>query len=191
MSATDEHRFYQLTLAERVAAPALPAGMQAVWWRPGERWSPDPRIPQNVNRVWSLFHHLRLFSSREFGVIMLCRGETLLHRAGVFPRFFRFPFMGVGDLQVGDTWTAPEARGQGLAGLALQQVLHDTFRPGRRYWYLVEEANAPSIRVIEKAGFRCVGSGARQPRAGVSALGFYAIARPAPASPSLPTSSVR
>lgn len=191
MSAGAPHRFYLRTLEAVPAAPALPPGVRVAFWRPRDAFTPPAAIRSKVNRVWALFDRAGVFANGDFAVIQLYEGDRLLHRAGIFPGFFRFPFMALDDLQVGDTWTDPAARGRGLATLAIGLVLAQCGRPGRRFWYLVEEANAPSIRVIEKAGFTLAGTGARLPRAGVSALGYYAITRaaaaaPSPLTPSLP-----
>jgi RimJ/RimL family protein N-acetyltransferase len=167
--------FFLRTLDAVPEAPGLPPQLRISWWRPRDRLWPPAVLPQSVNRTWSLLHHVGAFANPDFGVLTLLEGETLVHRSGVFPGFFRFPFMRPDDLQIGDTWTAEPARGRGLAGLAIREVLRATGRPGRRYWYLVEEGNAASIRVIEKMGFHLVGSGAKLPRFGSSALGFYAL----------------
>jgi RimJ/RimL family protein N-acetyltransferase len=42
---------------------------------------------------------------------------------------------------------------------------------------VVEQDNAPSVRVIEKCGFARVGEGIRTKRFGVSLLGAYLIDR--------------
>jgi len=93
----------------------------------------------------------------------------------IFPPFFRFPFMSPHDLQIGLTFTEPAYRGQELALLAIREIVHRLAMPDRRFWYLVEEENQASIRVIEKAGFQCVGRGVKLPRFGLKFLGYYAF----------------
>jgi RimJ/RimL family protein N-acetyltransferase len=79
------------------------------------------------------------------------------------------------DLQIGDTWTSPDARGAGLAGLAIQEAMSVLGKAGRRFWYIVDEGNSASVRAIEKQGFSVNGHGARVPRLGIGALGYYAL----------------
>jgi RimJ/RimL family protein N-acetyltransferase len=146
-------------------------------WRPAWTSVPPAPIRAPVTWVWWLFHLLRVFRSRAFGVVIVTRAGRLLHRSTVFPPFFRFPFMGARDVQVGDTWTADEARGRGLAGLALRAAVSVT-PAGGDVWYVVHESNAASIRVVEKAGFALVGHGVRRARFGLPLLGFYEITRP-------------
>jgi len=83
--------------------------------------------------------------------------------------------MNKNDLQIGDTWTHPEHRGQGLATFALRRVVQVRQMTGRKFWYIVEQDNKPSIRVVEKAGFNLIGKGIKRKRFGLGLLGSYMI----------------
>lgn len=133
-------------------------------------------------RVWWLLHYLRVFANRDYSLLLVYRGDRLVHRSGVYPRYLRFPFMGRIDLQVGDTWTAEDERGRGLARFAVAEVVRRLSAPGRRFWYLCEPANTASVRVIERAGFRLAGMGEREPRFGVGVLGAFRLREPADSS---------
>jgi RimJ/RimL family protein N-acetyltransferase len=109
--------------------------------------------------------------------VQIWRGQTLAHRSSVFPRYFRFPFMQPGDLQVGDTWTVETERGRGLAVAGLLTAL--AWARGRRVWYLTTAANDASTRVARRAGFALVGTGVRRPAFGIGLLGAYQLVRPA------------
>lgn len=111
--------------------------------------------------VWTLFHWFRVFTRRDYGQLLLFAGTRVIHRSGVYPRFFRFPFMGPDDLQIGDTWTHPAYRGQGAAVQAIQEIVRRHARSGRWIWYVTETINQASIRVAEKAGLMMVGHGVR------------------------------
>lgn len=151
----------------------IPEGSAFDWWspsplRPMPRWDRKP-----VYLVWWLMHGLHVFRNQGFTVLQLHRNGELLHRSVVTPGYFRFPFMAPEDLQIGFTWTEPAQRGKGLALRAIAEI-HERFaRPGRRFWYIVEKSNAASIRVIQKAGFRLLGEGAKQPRFGLGIFGAY------------------
>jgi lipopolysaccharide/colanic/teichoic acid biosynthesis glycosyltransferase/RimJ/RimL family protein N-acetyltransferase len=123
--------------------------------------------------MWWLFHYGRLFTNGDYGILAIYQGEELVHRSCVFPRYFRFPFMARNDLQIGDIWTDPEHRKKGLATLAILKILELESQPGRRFWYVVEKDNIPSIRVIEKTGFSMVASGIRTRHFGIGLLGCY------------------
>jgi RimJ/RimL family protein N-acetyltransferase len=98
----------------------------------------------------------------------------VVHRSTLFPPFFRFPFMQRHDLQIGDTWTDPSERGRGLAGVAVR-IARATVPTDGRVWYIVDEKNTASIRVIEKAGFELLGRGTRRARLFIRVLGYYAL----------------
>ena len=123
--------------------------------------------------VWWAMHKLHLFVNQNYGLYLIYDGHNLIHRSVITPRYFRFPFMGKEELQIGDTWTMPEYRGGGLASFAIQKIVELHKKPGRRFWYVVEEDNNPSIRVAEKAGFKKVGAGYRGKRMGMKVLGSF------------------
>lgn len=144
-------------------------------WTPGIMRMRPRGLESSAAMVWWLFDILHVFSNRDYAIAIIRTNGTVVHRSFVFPRFFRFPFMEADDLQIGDTWTAPSARGQGLACAALATIVGHFARPGRSFWYVVESMNPASIRVAEKAGFVLAGSGSRRPRFGVPALAAYRI----------------
>jgi RimJ/RimL family protein N-acetyltransferase len=125
-------------------------------------------------------HFFGGFSNRDYSVLMIHRGRELVHRSVLFPRYFRFPFVGTDDLQIGDTWTTEEHRGKGLAGFAIQAIRDRDPRPDRVYWYVCEASNIASIRVVEKLGFRKAGDCIRVSRFGVRLLGAFIIVEPLP-----------
>src|SRR2546430_16473908 len=73
-------------------------------------WQPTigsvvPReVPKMPFVIWWAMHYLRMFGNRDYGLFVVYSGDTLVHRSCVFPRYFRFPFMGKDDLQICDTW---------------------------------------------------------------------------------------
>lgn len=97
------------------------------------------------------------------------------HTAMVFPRYFRFPFMGRDDLQIGLLKTDPSAEGLGLASYAVQELLR-TMEPKNAFcWYLADQQNLPSLRVAEKNGFELVARGCRTSRLGLRLFGSFVI----------------
>ena len=171
---------YQQRGKDALARISLPEGYTCSFWRPGLFRVVPPGLPGLPFATCWLMHFLGVFSNREYGVLMIhCRGE-LVHRSVVFPRYFRFPFMGDTDLQIGYTWTRELHRGKGLAGFAIQAIRDRDPRPDRIYWYVCEEANLASIRVVEKLGFRKAGDCVRVSRFGLRLLGAFIIAGPSP-----------
>ena len=147
----------------------------SVLWRPSVGSVVPRGVPILPFAVWWLMHHLRLFANRDYALFAVYDGETIIHRSCVFPRYFRFPFMSREDLQIGDTWTAEEHRGDGIACFALQQITHRLQLPARRFWYVTSHNNHASIRVAEKVGLRKVGEGRRTKRFGIRVIGSFVI----------------
>jgi RimJ/RimL family protein N-acetyltransferase len=114
--------------------------------------------------VYSLFHHLRIFRSRDYALLLVRHGERIVHHSCVNPPDFRFPFMADDDLQIGDVETSPDHRGSGIASSAISAVVA---RPGRTFWWIAEAGNAASIRAVEKVGFLRCGTAERRRIAGV------------------------
>jgi RimJ/RimL family protein N-acetyltransferase len=125
--------------------------------------------------IWWAFHYARIFSNRKYGVFSIFGDNLTIHRSCIFPGYFRFPFMHKDDLQIGDTWTSPDYQKQGLATFALKKICELFAKDGRTFWYVVEEGQYSSIRVVEKAGFSRVGEGFRTKRFGLSIFGSFVI----------------
>ena len=123
--------------------------------------------------VWWIFHHCRLFSNRDYGILVVLQDDTPVHWSIITPRYFRFPFMSAIDLQIGNTWTATALRGEGIASAALLHITDTLHLPGRCFWYLTDVSNLASQRVAEKAGFKLVGVGKRTHRFGIRAFGSF------------------
>ncbi|MDF1503034.1 GNAT family N-acetyltransferase [Roseisolibacter sp. H3M3-2] len=162
----------------RPPAPvALPEGYRLDRWRPGPLELAPPGPPSRKHLLFGVGAHAGLFAGPGYGAILVRRGDAVVHRSSVYPRYFAFPFMGRDDLQVGATWTDPAHRGRGLARAALLDALARCHAEGRRLWYLVEEENLPSIRAAAAAGLTVVAHAERRSRLGVHALGGYRIVR--------------
>jgi predicted GNAT family acetyltransferase len=78
-----------------------------------------------------------------------------------------------GDVQIGDVWTHPLFRGKGIASKILETIVADYSSVNKRIWYIVEETNLASIKVVEKCGFDLIGYALKYPRYGCSFLGYY------------------
>ena len=170
---------YLFYAADGQPSAKLPAALSANYrvevWRP----SLTSIKPQGLSLVpfgvWWVFHLLHIFSNRDYCLIVIYDGPKVIHRTCVFPGFFRFPFMAREDMQIGDTWTADDHRGKGLATWAIHKVFEIFGPKGRRIWYITAETNAASIRAAEKGGFTLHGEGRRVSRFGLKPLGAYVL----------------
>ncbi len=154
-------------------------GRDWILWRPSILRPVPPALPLLPYAVWWLFCYARIFKNPDYRILLLYDKGVPLHRSVVTPPFFRFPFLGRGDLQVGDTWTVPEFRGRGIASEALVRITERLGKPGRSFWYVVEEGNGSSISAVRKAGFERYGTAVRTSRFGLRLLGAYELMKDA------------
>lgn len=146
---------------------ALPEGFTIVSWQPTLLHA----VPSSIVSRWkfgllaTMFFMLGRGGSYRVYTVFAPDG-SVAHYSVVHPKYFRFPFMAEGDLQIGGLWTEPRYRGLGLATYAVQAILRAETSPNRVYWYVVADDNPPSIRVAEKNGFTMYGFAARVRRFG-------------------------
>jgi RimJ/RimL family protein N-acetyltransferase len=136
-------------------------------WRPSVRtpWPRGVEADKKAHFVFRTLLHLSgIFPSRDSGAVLMYSDTRLVHYSAFTPRYFRFPFLTARDVQVGDTWTEPLYRGRGLAKRSLRQLLILLSEPGRSIWYVVEDANPASIKVVEDCGFHLAAVGTRVKR---------------------------
>lgn len=170
----DQFLFYTAVATGSEPAAVFDSEYTVEYWKPTLRQLVPPRMPRFPYIVWALFHFAGIFFNRDYALYLIRLNGQLVHRSVITPGYFRFPFMQPADLQVGDTWTHPRHRGRVLATGALSDILSRQ-SVGRRVWYIVRNSNAPSIRVVEKAGFEYAGAGRRIPRFGFSLFGAYCL----------------
>ena len=172
-------RFYRAADGEvRLPAPRLDE-LELTRWQPHRDGPPAGLFASNANRAWWAMDLAGQFPRPDLTVYASHRGEDLLHRLLVTPKWHRFPFMHRLDMQMGDLWTAPEMRGKGLAAQAIAAVHADFAGKVPALWYVVDEDNAPSIRLIERIGYRLAGTGVRTRPFGIGALGQFRLTQPA------------
>ena len=128
----DHHVVYRAVGLPDVSPVHQPAGFDFEIWSPSLTRILPPGVPRKPYAAWWLFHRTHVFRNCDYAVVLGWHRRQLVHRLGVFPGYFRFPFMGPKDLQIGDVWTAPAHRGRGLAvcGLRFAMTRHlESARP--------------------------------------------------------------
>jgi GNAT superfamily N-acetyltransferase len=133
-------------------------------WKPSLRtlWPRGVAADKKLHFLFrALLHIGGAFPTRESGAMLMYRDVRVVHYSAFTPRYWRFPFLAGRDLQIGDTWTHPLYRRQGLAKRALRHLLIVLAERGRGIWYVVEDVNRASIVVAEDCGFRLAGVGTR------------------------------
>jgi RimJ/RimL family protein N-acetyltransferase len=165
--------FYAAEPAERpLDRPPLDADVRL--WCPHTDGLPRRCPRYATNLCWWAADRLGAFASHDFTELSLWRGDRMLHRLVVTPRWYRFPFMAPDELQIGALWTDPSERGRGLARAAIMEA-HRLAAHATRLWYLVDAGNLPSIALIESCGYRCIGTGRRTRPLGLTPAGRFRL----------------
>lgn len=100
-----------------------------------------------------------LFQIMTFGKAQIYYVENndgeLVHTSYVVPACGKFPFMGKRDIEIGPCYTYPAFRGKGIYPRVLSEICR-RYQDAPAIYMIVDKANEPSIKGIEKAGFvRC------------------------------------
>lgn len=157
-----------------LALPTLALGnLSLTRWQPNRDGPPRGLFASRPNWAWWAMDLAGRFNRPDLTVYAIHDGSRLLHRLLVTPRWWRFPFMGRDDLQFGMLWTDPAVRGKGLAGQAIAAAHADFAGECAAFWYLVDERNDDSIRLIERIGYSLIGTGERTRPLGFGALGQF------------------
>lgn len=157
----DEIKFYvsdNLHLSEEFA---IPENFTVETWRPARDGFPKFGSSIWPSIIWWAFHKIGVFSNPNCGILMIKERNEVVHRSLVTPKWYRFPEMQDKDLQIGDTWTREDFRGQGLAKIAISAIHREWSGQYAKMWYLTDTNNIPSVKVIEKAGYALAGIGER------------------------------
>lgn len=138
-------------------------GYSVEFWRPSFYNIIPKGFPRFPFYIWYLFHFLRIFRTKRYGILIIRSNNLIIHHSTATPSFFRFPDMKKNDLQIGNTFTLENFRGKGLAKIAIHHILEyaNSFTHGD-IWYLVDESNTASIKVIEAIGFNLIGKGIKK-----------------------------
>jgi len=143
-------------------------------WQPSLRRILPPDAPRYPFLAFWLFHQLRMFKNRDYGVLFIKADDRVVQRCCLLPRFFRYPFMQSGDLNV-STWTHPDYRRRGLAARTLQKAIACSGQPFRRIWYITRESNAASMGLAEGCEFVLFATGKRVTTFGSRILGRFVV----------------
>jgi RimJ/RimL family protein N-acetyltransferase len=157
--------------------PPLAPDLQMRWWEPERNGFPQGGSRRLSNYVWWALAKAGGFSRPGFGELRIERAGRVVNRLIVTPRWYRFPFMGPDDLQIGAVWTSPEARRQGLARIALAEAHRRIGQQSAQIWYVTDAANPASAALARASGYRHVAAGRRVRRFGTSLLARYVIDR--------------
>lgn len=167
--------FFKKTETHQFDSISSNDNLKTIFWKPTILNICPPGTSLLPFAIWWLFHYMHIFSNKEYCVCLILHNNTIVHKSLVTPKYFRFPFMSNNDLQIGDIWTDPTYREQGIATYAISQIFNHLSSPDVNFWYVAEEDNSPSIQLAKKLGFVLYGKGNRHSRYGIRLIGHYII----------------
>jgi GNAT superfamily N-acetyltransferase len=160
-----------------LSAPDRP-NLSVRLWSPARDGFPPAGTRRAQNAAWTVLAKIGAFAPPGLSELSLWQDGQMVHRMIVTPRWFRFPFMADWDLQLGDLWTDPSMRGQGVARIAIAEACRRFGTPDMHFWYVTDAANQASKQLAEACGFQLVGTGRRTKPAGISMVGRYRLILP-------------
>ncbi len=111
-----------------------------------------------------------LFSKSKMLIFYIEDKETgeIAHYSNVLPKIFKFPFMKKGDFHIVNCQTNLKFRGNNLYPFALSKIIEH--KKGSDIWIGTRKNNIPSVKGIEKAGFKKISEGRKSDFLGVYKL---------------------
>lgn len=108
-----------------------------------------------------LFHQCGVFRNKNYSAYLLFDEKKLISSLLVVPKYFKWPFMSDNDVQFTYVMTDSNYKGQGLAGVLINQAMKNLSKKADSFWYVTDTKNKASMRVAEKLGFKNIGSAQR------------------------------
>lgn len=101
--------------------------------------------------IWWLFWLLRILKGKYF-IGLIYKDNKVIQHFLLLPKFFKYPFMDLGDYQIGDVWTDPTYRGHNLSPYSISVIVKNHLKLEKSIWYLTTTDNKASISVTKKLG---------------------------------------
>ena len=145
------------------SAEKLEAGYSFKIWRPKiyEFWPKG--LFFSISVVWWLLHTLKIFKNSEYKIFLIYyNNREVANYSVVLPKYFRTPFLGKNDLQIGPVGTAENHRRKGLALYAIRKIIEFYKDRDIKFWYVARKENGPSLLLAEKIGLKKFGEGEKK-----------------------------
>ena len=118
-----------------------------------ERFSPTffTLKKHTANTLLYIFWFLTTFG--KYQIIYLKKDDDILHYTHILPKFFKLPFLGLNDLEIGPSWTKESYRGKGIFPAVINYSVQCFKEKGRSFHIFAHIDNVPSQKAIRNAGF--------------------------------------
>ncbi len=167
-----KHFLYKLNKNKFISNDILPKEFQLHLWKPSMSIIPPKGLRKISTIIWICFHYFLIFKNKKLGIIYITHKGDIVSRLLIMPGYFRFPFMGPNDLQIGDIWTCSSHRGEGLASCSLSYALKLFEKKAQSIFYIVEDTNNISIKLAVSCGFKLIATGVKK-NLFISFIGYY------------------
>jgi RimJ/RimL family protein N-acetyltransferase len=110
-----------------------------------------------ANTLLYVFWFLMTFG--KYKIIYLKKDDDIIHYTHILPKFFKLPFLGLNDLEIGPSWTKESYRGKGIFPAVINYTVQCFKEKGRNFYTFAHIDNISSQKAIIKAGFIMWGRG--------------------------------
>ncbi|MCF6245174.1 MAG: hypothetical protein L3J43_09070 [Sulfurovum sp.] len=94
-----------------------------------------------------------LFTKGQYRIIYIKKDNSIIHYTHILPKFFKFPFMNVNDLEIGPSWTDEVYRGKGIFPAVIAYAMQYFKEENRTFYAFANIKNNSSQKAILKADF--------------------------------------
>jgi len=131
-------------------------------WKPSF-WNPVPKGLPNKYIIYYLFYFFRLFNNSHYVAILGYDNDKIACSLLVVPKYFKWPFMKLNDVQLIYVKTYPEFRGKGYAKKMLLYALEylKSINLQGDVWYVTDSDNKASQALAKSVDFNQVYYGKR------------------------------
>jgi RimJ/RimL family protein N-acetyltransferase len=111
-----------------------------------------------------------IMTAGKYKIIYLKKEDDIIHYTHILTKFFKLPFLGLNDLEIGPSWTKRSYRGKGIFPGVINYVIQCFGKQGRDFYIFSHIDNQASQKAIKKSGFHLWAKGYK-----TDFLGIYKI----------------
>ncbi len=110
------------------------------------------QLKKHSAKIW-IYIFWFIFTKGQYKIIYVKKDDKLIHYSHTLPKFFKFPFMGSEDLEVGPSWTDEKYRGKGIFPAVIGYTVQLFKKEKCTFYILVHKDNSSSQKAVLKSGF--------------------------------------
>ncbi len=95
----------------------------------------------------------------QYKIIYIKKDDDIIHYTHILPKFFKLPFLGLNDLEIGPSWTKETYRGREIFPAVINYTVQSFKEKGRDFYIFAHIDNIASQKAIKRAGFHMWANG--------------------------------